>query len=237
MKKNLILVLVCFAWTLPLSAQITREQATEIVMEHLDEEMMPFITLYTLNDIQLEGFLLNTSQGGALELDFAAWVYYLTYANSTKSKYLFVHESKGNVLEINLNNCDTPIDFPQWIVVPIIIPIKEYFFKILSSQQNNNSQGIVHIINSKEELNNYFISGYLPNIDFSKYTLLLAHGEEINGATLNTLSLQQLSVKHYVMNVDILLNWTMVITNWQLLVIVNKIADESDIELIVTRHY
>jgi hypothetical protein len=91
------------------------------------------------------------------------------------------------------------------------------------------------IINSNEEMENYIECKEVnyPTIDFSKYTLLLAHG--ISGDVWKReISLQQLSVRSYLMEIDLSISLTQVIRCWRVPIIVDRIEDGSTVELIVT---
>lgn len=127
---------------------------------------------------------------------------------------------------------------------PINIPFTEYSLAGTSCQwtnyQGNYDSKEVVIINSNEKLRNYVKctseSDY-PEIDFSKYTLLLAHGIESHLVIPNYTSLQQLFARSYTMKVNLSPNIASVITYWQVPIIVSKIADDSVIELIVTKNH
>ena len=94
------------------------------------------------------------------------------------------------------------------------------------------------IINSNEDLENYIDcigeSSY-SEIDFSKYTLILAYGGETS-STLhsNCNNLQQISEQSYKMNVNVRIGVASVISYWQVPIIVNKMNDRCIVKLIVT---
>ncbi len=89
------------------------------------------------------------------------------------------------------------------------------------------------IINSKEALEGYIEctggSNY-PEIDFSKYTLLLASGTTPNGISSMSKSLQQFSTR-YVLNVKLSLNDEVITQQWCTAFITSKLNDKNSIEL------
>jgi hypothetical protein len=119
---------------------------------------------------------------------------------------------------------------------PIEIPFTEYSLPETCQWTNLTYDNTVIVINSEEKLNQYVTStdGVYPKIDFSKHTLLLANGVEEYLVIPNYKNLQQLSIQSYVMKVDLLPYMASVITYWHVPIIVNKIADDSVIELNVT---
>jgi hypothetical protein len=126
---------------------------------------------------------------------------------------------------------------------PMDIPFTKYSLAETSCQwkdfQADDCNNAIVIINRKEKLENYIEctnENSYPDIDFSKYTLLLAHGVEGHMVFPNDKSLQQLSAQRYMMKVNLLPNFASVVTYWQVPIIVNKIADDSVIELIVTKN-
>lgn len=92
----------------------------------------------------------------------------------------------------------------------------------------------VVIINSREKLADYITceeDRFIPSVDFSQYTLLLARGVTPydNRAMIN--SLKYSTIRGYVMNVELELNLAAVISNWQVAIITNKIEEREDIRL------
>jgi hypothetical protein len=103
---------------------------------------------------------------------------------------------------------------------------------------NNNDEAVV--INSNEELNRYVTctDNDYPAIDFSKYTLLLAHGTGTSSVvSVGCSRLQQISEQGYTMNVDIVLGNATVMSPWQVPIIVDKWREGSTLELTVTIKY
>jgi hypothetical protein len=109
---------------------------------------------------------------------------------------------------------------------------------------NNNDEvvnnGEVVVINSNEELNQYVVctdNGY-PEIDFSKYTLLVAYGVGSSSVvSVGCSRLQQISEQGYKMNVDLSLGNATVLSPWLVPIIVDKWCEGSTVELTVTIKY
>ena len=109
----------------PLSAQITREQATVIVLEHIqNSEIAQDFRLYVNTTTpSAEGISITTSQSETIRARYACWVYFLdenpNASEPTQKRYFFVRESNGSLVEIITSN-DTGIeDFTSWEVVEI----------------------------------------------------------------------------------------------------------------------
>ncbi len=123
---------------------------------------------------------------------------------------------------------------------PVEIPFTEYSLDgtLLCEWTNLDYDNKVIIINSNEELENYVNcmdgSNY-PEVDFSKYTLLLARGKVAYQDQLEYASMQQLSAKKYVMKVYLRPSLAAAFAYWQMPIIIDKIADDSAIELIVAK--
>jgi len=136
--KNLLSILALFAWTASFSAQITREQADEIVINYVKNEVAlnegvplnSFLLFVNANTPSEDGFAITTSSGEKVKAKYACWVYYLPYAAEwavvapTMRRYLLVKEDNGSLLEIIVNdlspNLDlwTAVDLPAGIVSP-----------------------------------------------------------------------------------------------------------------------
>jgi hypothetical protein len=120
---------------------------------------------------------------------------------------------------------------------PVEIHFEDYSLAGTSCQWTNlGNNNKITVINSNEELNQYIActdNGY-PEIDFSKYSLLLAHGSASSTVvSANCNSLQQFSEQSYKMNVDLTLGNATVISYWQVSIIVNKLSEGCIIELTV----
>jgi hypothetical protein len=117
---------------------------------------------------------------------------------------------------------------------PTEIPFTEYSLTGTDCQWTNlDYDGKVIVINSKAELEKYVTctSGSYPEIDFAKYTLLLAHGGAQNGIGKITTSLYQNSANKYTLNVKISLGFTMVAEPWLIGIIVSKLPKDAEINL------
>jgi len=100
-----------------LSAQITREQANNIVINHLSDVAILY-NIYTQEYLQT-GFEIATSNGEILTLDYSCWIFYIDFSGDINNKYLIVKRNNGNLLEINAKN-DTGYDdddLTGWIII------------------------------------------------------------------------------------------------------------------------
>ena len=77
-KLLLILPLLSFC---SLSAQTTQEQADKIVIERMADETR-FYSIYAKEDLQA-GFEVTTTTGETLELNYPAWIFYVSYTGET----------------------------------------------------------------------------------------------------------------------------------------------------------
>jgi hypothetical protein len=104
---------------------------------------------------------------------------------------------------------------------------------------NLNYDNSVIVINSSEKLRNYIEctgENNYQDVDFSKHTLLLAQGVEKHLVSPNSKSFKKLSAQNYVMNVNLCPEVASVFTYWHVPIIIDKIADNSVVELIVTKN-
>ena len=148
MKKIFIPMIVLLAWATSLSAQITREQADEIVINYLESEGVPlnYFLLYVNADTPNEGgFSLTTSNGETVKAKYACWVYCgnrLYYSpcddpdcpqyvpphpSMIGYRYIFVKEDNGSLMEI-ITSEDTNQDLNSWTKVNVpsgIVEAKE----------------------------------------------------------------------------------------------------------------
>jgi hypothetical protein len=232
MKKFILLMVTPLVFVVTLSAQVSQEEADEIVQQRLEGETQP-CSVYAKEGVQTE-FEVLTATGETLELNYPAWVYYVSYADETNGKYLIVKESNGNLLEINTKNDTEPSDLAEWRVIRFEIPFTEYSLEGTSCQWVNlNYDEEVIIINSAEELENYIscTEGTYPDIDFSQHTLLLASGTACRGIDKIHKNLLQLSCNEYELNIELILNNTDVLKKWTVAFVVRKLTEESHIEM------
>jgi len=244
MKKTILLIFVPFFSLFSLSAQITQAEADSIVKKRMSNETSDF-TIFAKEDVQT-GFEITTSTSETLELNYPCWIYYVNFIDETNGKYLIVKESNGNLLEINTKNDEAPDGLEEWRkILPIEIPFEEYSLVgtfcqwINLNYPNFPLNGELIIINSDQELDNYItcLAGSYPEIDFLKYTLLLANGTTHKGISEISKHLLQLSIDKYKLNIKILLNDADVDESWDTALIVNKLKEESNVELNVTFIY
>ena len=111
-------MLVVLAWTTSLSAQITREQADEIVLQHIKNEVTsPYLLYVNVNAPSEAGVAITTFQEETFTAKYACWAYYLNenpnVTEPTQHRYLFVKANDGNLLEIITANDMVP-DLTQW---------------------------------------------------------------------------------------------------------------------------
>ena len=109
MKKILIVMPVLLAWTVSLSAQITREQANAILLNHLQGLTQPY-DLYYNSNLPSEGapIAVTTSNGETFRVKYACWAYFLN--ESAQRRYLFVKEDGGSLLEVIASNDQSELD-------------------------------------------------------------------------------------------------------------------------------
>ena len=122
---------------------------------------------------------------------------------------------------------------------PVEVSSMEYSLEETSCQWtslNRNSIGRSFIlINSNNELGNYITCEEgcdYPAIDFTKHTLLLAYGYESGLYFQGPVYLHQFSTG-YVLNADFVATVAAVIQTWQSAIIVDKLPEDINIELLV----
>ena len=118
MKKCIFPMLIFLAWATSLSAQITREQADKIVLEYLQDEVIPPYFLYVNTNAPSEaGIAITTHQEETFTAKYPCWAYYLNEFPDVNGpyqhRYLFVKENDGNLLEVITSNDITP-DLTAW---------------------------------------------------------------------------------------------------------------------------
>ena len=115
MKKIIILILALTARFIPLSAQITQEQADAIVLAHLQNEAAPPFLLYVnVSAPSSAGIAVTTSNGETVKAKYACRTYYLNESGLSRSRYLFVKEDSGSLLEVIAENDLGPADAASW---------------------------------------------------------------------------------------------------------------------------
>jgi len=230
-----------------LSAQITQElitqlQADKLIIEHLTDEIKLY-TLYAKEGIQKD-FRISTTSGEICELDYMCFVYYVNFTDEIFGKYLIVKVRNGNKLEINTSNDEGPNDLTGWRIVdgvPSLISIEEYSLEGSSCQwkyfDSYIPEGKYFIVKSNEELELYMNCTEVsyPEIDFSRYSLLLTYGASyalppmIIGAEYF-----ENGMNKYSLNLTIFAGLFGSPSHWSFAFIVPKIEDEDVIILYVT---
>jgi len=117
-------MIALIAWATSLSAQITREQADEIVFQHIKKEVTPPYLLYVnVNTPSETGIAITTYNEEAMQAKYACWAYYLNespgLSEPSQHRYLFVKENDGNLLEVITSNDIGPDDLSQWEKVTV----------------------------------------------------------------------------------------------------------------------
>ena len=126
MKKIIILMPMLLVWATSLSAQTTREQADAIVLDYLTNEVtQPCLLYVNLSTPSGEGIILTTSNEETIKAKYACWLYYLNESEAAQSRYLFVKEDNGSLLEIIASNDLGPSDLSLWKVVEMTTGITE----------------------------------------------------------------------------------------------------------------
>lgn len=123
-------------------------------------------------------------------------------------------------------------------VFPENIPFTEYTWAGTSCQgiefsgiHCNSSQ--LTVINSNEELKKHVNCSIYPEIDFSKYTLLLAKGVRCYQDIHNYTKFQRVSKRNYVLKVGFRESNLTALRNWYITLIVDKIEQGSSVTLTV----
>jgi len=130
---------------------------------------------------------------------------------------------------------------------PIIIPFEEYNpnsinrycywnpWSGFSWDYEDYYSATLTVINSNEELGNYILchmENNYPEIDFSKYSLILVNGFYNYCCSITKCLLQQTSVNEYQLDIEMrYYNEFDASTNWVLALIVDKLPKENNIEL------
>jgi len=114
---SLLTNLLLFATSL--SAQITREQADAIVLEHIQSELTsPYLLYVNVNTPNAAGIALTTHNEENMKVKYACWAYYLNenpeVSEPARHRYLFVKEINGNLLEVVTYRDLGLDDLTQW---------------------------------------------------------------------------------------------------------------------------
>ena len=114
MKKILLLLVAPFIFFTAQSETVTQEEADNIVLERLSQETRQY-TIYAKDGVQ-QKMTVTTANGEIIEVNYKFWVYYISYINNA-GQYIFVKQSNGNVLEVNVTSDATPKDLAEWRIV------------------------------------------------------------------------------------------------------------------------
>jgi hypothetical protein len=110
---------------LPLSAQITRLQADEIVHKYIiDEEIRSENLHLYINDnlSETEGVsTIVTSNNETFTIEYSCWVYYMNEWTDVNGpyfrRYLFINKANGNILEVKTRKDFGPSDIENWRLI------------------------------------------------------------------------------------------------------------------------
>jgi len=114
MKKIILLLAAPFVFFTAQSDTITQPEADSIALERLSQETRSY-TLYAKDSVQQQ-MTITSAAGEVLEVNYKFWVYYVSYISDTE-KYLFVKESNGKLLEVNVKSEAKPEDLSEWRIV------------------------------------------------------------------------------------------------------------------------
>ena len=122
---------------------------------------------------------------------------------------------------------------------PIIVPFTEYTLPETCQWKNLDYNEKVIIINNDRELGIYTAceGGGYPEVDFEKQTLLLASGSASRGIEkIAVNNLRQISENDYKLSIELLLceSDTTAAEKWTMALMIEKISEESTVNLIVT---
>ena len=149
-----ITLFILFACPTLLSAQITREQADQIVWEHLQKEVsQPYFLYANTHTPSVAGINITTSNAEVVKIKYASWAYYLNEfpvaSGPSQHRYLFVKEDNGNLLEIITTNDIVP-DLTEWELLLGIVDLKSEAISIYP----NPTTGELTIDNGQLTINN-----------------------------------------------------------------------------------
>jgi hypothetical protein len=109
--------------TASLSAQITREQADNIVYEHIQNKMAHACYLYINENVKDESFFtITTEQAEVFTIHYPCWIYCVNeWLNEDKPYpsflYFFVSKNCGKLLEVKTKNDSGPDDLTEWQIL------------------------------------------------------------------------------------------------------------------------
>jgi len=116
-KINILGILFCIS-IMSLQAQIARQQADIIALEHLQTES---VSLYVNTDTPSANFVLTTYKGETVRVLHLGWVYFVVEDSDTsepsQQRYLVVKAENGSLAEIITSNDFAPADLHAWIKI------------------------------------------------------------------------------------------------------------------------
>ena len=159
----------------------------------------------------------------------------LSVAAQGQDKVMRVHSGGEVVYAANTAQVDSITFQDGDLKYPKEIPIEDYSLTSTSCQWQWINIGFeeVIVINGDYELENYIqcTDGSYPEIDFSKYTLLLAGGGGTSGISALEKQLRQISISEYSLLVDITRNATAIAEGWFISVKIPKLFQNNIITL------
>ena len=181
---------------------------------------------------------MKTMKNLTLFLGLCAALLLVATVAQGQDKVMRVHSGGNVVYAANTSQVDSITFQDDALKYPKEIPFEDYSLTGTSCQWANLAyDNTIVVINTNEELNQYItcIDSEYSAIDFSKHTLLLAHGKAPSSiVNANCNSLLQFSEQSHEMEVEIIVGDATSISNWQVPIIINKLDEECTIELIVT---
>jgi len=248
MRRILLLIAAPFVFLSVTTAQVTQEQADEIVLQRISQNTQVYYQyiLFAKESIQTK-MSVTTAAGEEIELDYPCWVYYVSYyidcsvdmdcVHIDLGRYLIINENNGNLLEVKPRSYTAPSDLAEWRVAKAIYPITIETTNF-SLPQGCAWDGLIpdslYVINSRAELSQHLAcwANVILDVDLDKYTLLAFIPKYYNcHSKVEKILLQQQSGNEYLLSVDIIPSATAVACPLFVSVLVPKIAETASVEL------
>jgi len=154
MNRILLLTVALFACFSVQADLITQTEADDIVLERLIQETQPYI-VYAKDGVQ-QKVTITSVNGEVFDVNYKFWLYYIRFADF--GRYVFVKESNGNVLEVNVKGDATPGDLAQW--------------RILYTNQSNCNR---NVIISADEYENAFDLFFIEDMEITGNCLKITY--------------------------------------------------------------
>ena len=262
--NRIILLLAALFVFFTAQSELTQKEADGIVLERLCQETRPY-TIYANKDVQQKWTITSINEE-VLEINYKFWIYYIDYFDNTglyllvkwaNGNLLEINVKYAKPDDLEEWRKIEPIEIPFTEYAEDTEGLWGYpycrwkrhsyddyeYWTNCTPEHTIGAQMdcyvTVVIINSNEDLEKYIEcedGNSYTEIDFSKYTLLLAHGIYPYRISPIDKSLQQLCTQSYVMKVKLHSSVAPSVGYWFVPIIVTKIADDSDIGLIVTHN-